>query len=187
MKLKVLTYPNPILAKKAVPVDLTNGVPEHISALAESMLETMYASNGIGLAAPQVGISIRMIVLDLDQDQKKSNPQVFINPEIIKQNGKQPSKEGCLSVPFAFETVERSATILFKAFTLNGEQVEFEATGDYANCLQHELGHLDGILFIDLLSRLKRNLLLKAMKKPAIGAQKMIDDIAAKERSISIM
>ena len=156
------TYPDPILTKKSEPI--TEITPE-IKELAKEMLELMYEHNGIGLAAPQAGENIRLITVDLSGPEKREDPHIFINPEILTKLGETESEEGCLSVPGYRNTIKRAKTINFRAKNLNGETIEFQADDLLAICLQHETDHLNGILFIDRLSRLKRSLYEKKRKK----------------------
>ena len=127
------------------------------------MFETMYDANGVGLAAPQVGVNIRLTVVDVSPD--RNQPQVFINPEILDTEGKEKFKEGCLSVPGALEIVERAKTITVKALDQHGQAFEVTCDGLLAECLQHEIDHLNGKLFIDLLSPIKRERARKDLEK----------------------
>lgn len=157
---KIIYLPDPRLRKVAVPVEQFD---DDLQVLIDDMFETMYDAQGIGLAAPQIGISLRLFVLDLSDD--KSQPRVFINPKIIEQEGKKSYQEGCLSVPGVYETVERAQKIKLKALARTGEQIVLEAEDLLADCLQHELDHLNGKVFIDLLSPLKRNIARKKLDK----------------------
>jgi peptide deformylase len=158
--LTILHYPDPRLRDKAAPIDK---VTDEIRQLADDMLETMYDAPGIGLAAIQVNVKKRIIVIDISED--KSAPLVLINPEIIEKNGERDYEEGCLSVPEAYETVTRADTIKVKMLNLAGETEEFEAEGLLATCIQHEIDHLDGKLFVDYLSNLKRQRIRKKIEK----------------------
>jgi len=158
--LKILEYPHPRLRNKAKPVET---VDERIQTLIDDMLETMYAAPGIGLAATQVDVHERVLVLDVSEDQ--SAPVAFVNPEIIAQDGKEVSDEGCLSVPGVYEGVERAAHIRVKALDRDGKEFELEAEGLLAVCIQHEMDHLEGKLFVDYLSELKRQRLKKKIAK----------------------
>jgi peptide deformylase len=161
--LKILEYPHPRLRIKAVPV---KAVDDAIRQLIDDMLETMYAAPGIGLAATQVDIHKRLLVLDVSEDQQQ--PMCLINPEIVAREGLEVSEEGCLSVPGVYEGVERSAQIRVKALDRNGKQFEVEADDLLAVCIQHEIDHLEGKLFVDYLSELKR----QRLKKKFVKAQK---------------
>ena len=162
MILEVLQYPDPLLQKVSAPV--TEITPELVE-LAHNMMETMYEEKGIGLAAPQVGRLLRMIVLDIKDPEEEPDPQILINPEITPLGGKISCEEGCLSVPDFRAEVERAEHIHVRALNLEGETVEFEAEDIFAICLQHEVDHLDGKLFIDRISRLKRSLYIASLRK----------------------
>lgn len=159
----ILIAPDPRL--KAVAKEVTEVTPA-IRALADDMLETMYAAEGIGLAAVQIGEPLRMLVLDVDQSEDKKNPQVFINPVITARSEDiSIHQEGCLSVPDIWEEVERPASITCSYLDRDGKPQTVAAEGMLATCLQHEIDHLNGTLFIDHLSRLKRSMALKKLKK----------------------
>ncbi|MCX4186577.1 peptide deformylase [Methylophaga sp. OBS4] len=158
--LNILHFPDPRLRKKAEPIA---EVTDDIRQLAEDMLETMYDAPGIGLAANQVDIQRRIIVIDISED--KSDPLVLINPEILYKEGEREFEEGCLSVPEAYEAVIRADKVKVKAVNLQGEDIEFDAEGLLATCVQHEIDHLDGKLFIDYLSNLKRQRIRKRLEK----------------------
>jgi peptide deformylase len=158
--MEVLHFPDPRLRKKAVPVA---AVDEALRKLAADMLETMYAENGVGLAATQVNVQRRIVVIDLSAE--RNQPLVLVNPEILRQAGSEQSQEGCLSVPGYFDTVERSTELRYRYQTLDGEMIEAEADGLMAICLQHEIDHLNGKLFIDYLSSLKRERIRKKIEK----------------------
>jgi len=160
--LKILTYPNPVLRKKAEEV---KEIDQDLIDLARQMAETMYAAPGIGLAAPQVGESIRLIVVDVSYTQGKPDLKVLLNPEIVEREGSILMEEGCLSIPGIRADVERSQKVLVRGLDIKGRPVEIEAEGLLAVCLQHEVDHLDGILFIDHLSRLKRSLIERKLRK----------------------
>lgn len=159
--LEILEYPDPRLRTIAKPVA---AVDQKIKTLIDDMFETMYDANGIGLAATQVNQHIQLIVMDLSED--KNEQHVFINPELTILDG-DPEKmqEGCLSVPGYYEDVERIEHVLIKALDRNGEPFELEATGLLAVCIQHEMDHLNGKLFVDYLSALKRNRIKKKLEK----------------------
>lgn len=158
--LEILHFPDPRLRKKAVPV---TKVTAEIRQLAEDMLETMYDAPGVGLAANQINVQKRIVVIDVSED--KSAPLVFINPEIIDKQGERDHEEGCLSVPEAYEMVTRADTVRVKALNLDGESFELEADELLATCIQHEIDHLDGKLFVDYISNLKRQRIKKRLEK----------------------
>ncbi len=158
--LKILHYPDERLRVRARPVER---VDDEIRVLAEDMLETMYAAPGIGLAAPQVDVAKRVIVVDVSED--KSDPRVFVNPEILAHEGQIKTEEGCLSVPAIYEKVTRYERIRVRALDLRGEPFELEAEDLLAVCIQHEIDHLDGKLFVDYLSELKRKRIRKKLEK----------------------
>lgn len=165
MILEVLKFPDSRLREKAAPLT-KDDVDASVRELAASMLETMYDEPGIGLAATQVGVAKRLIVMDLDWVEDERNPKVLINPEIVDAEGKAISgEEGCLSVPDLKEDVERSARVVVWARTLDWDELRIEAVELESYCLQHEIDHLDGILFIDRISRLKRDLYVRRRKK----------------------
>ena len=160
---EILTVPDPRLKEKSVPVE--GGVTDEHRALMDDMLETMYDAPGIGLAAIQVGVPLRIIVMDLSETDDPK-PQYFVNPEILSTiEETKPYEEGCLSVPDIFDEVERSAECRIRYMNYDGDQVEETATGLYAVCIQHEMDHLEGTLFIDYLSRLKRQRAVDKVKK----------------------
>lgn len=167
-KLEVLTYPDPILKKVAEPVTVFD---EALAQLCQNMLHTMYGVPGIGLAAPQVGVSQRVFVMDVDHqregDGQYSNltPRVFINPVISHKYGETTYREGCLSIPGVYEEVHRAESVTVKYQCLKGEEHTLEADALLAICLQHENDHLDGIVFLDRLSLLKRDILMKKFFK----------------------
>ena len=158
--LNILHFPDPRLRNKALPVEK---VDDDVRQLAHDMLETMYEAPGIGLAATQVNVQKRVIVIDISED--KSEPLVLVNPELIETNGEREFQEGCLSVPEAYELVTRADTIRFKALDLDGNPFERDAEGLLATCVQHEIDHLDGKLFVDYLSNLKRDRIRKKLEK----------------------
>lgn len=165
--LTVLHYPDDRLRIVAKPVA---EVSPDIVQLADDMLETMYAENGIGLAATQVNVHKRVVVIDISEN--RDQPMVFINPEIIARSGHTTYEEGCLSVPQNYAQVERAAEVTVKAQNKQGEWFELQADGLLAICLQHELDHLVGKLFIDYLSSLKRDRIRKKLEKEAKLAQR---------------
>jgi peptide deformylase len=161
MILPILEFPDPRLRTKAKPVALVDAA---IRRLADDMLETMYAAPGIGLAATQVDQHIQLIVMDLSED--KNEPLVFINPTVTPLvEEKAPYDEGCLSVPGFYETVERPARVRIKALDRDGKAFEIETDGLLAVCIQHEMDHLNGKLFVDYLSSLKRERIKKKLEK----------------------
>ena len=160
--LPILRYPDPRLHKKAATVTV---VDDDIRKLAADMAETMYAAPGIGLAATQVDVHKRVIVLDASED--KSQLRVFINPEIIARDGEQTCDEGCLSVPGVYEAVTRSQYITVRALDLQGEAFTLDAEGLLAVCVQHEMDHLEGKVFVEYLSRLKQTRIRAKLAKQA--------------------
>ena len=159
-KLSILEFPDPRLRRVAKPVD---EVTDRERQLAADMLETMYSARGIGLAATQVNEGIRLLVLDLSEE--RNDPKVFINPEILERTGSQTCEEGCLSVPGVYAEVERAEHIKVRAIGLDGESFELETDGLLAVCIQHEIDHLDGKVFVDYLSPLKRRMVEKRLRK----------------------
>ena len=160
-KLTILEYPDPRLRTKASPVEV---VDDEIRQLIEDMLETMYAAPGIGLAATQVDVHQRVLVVDVTED--KSRPLALINPEIIRREGTVEAEEGCLSVPGIFDTLAaRSSDIVVRALDREGQPFELAADGLLAVCIQHEMDHLEGKLFVDYLSELKRSRIRKKLEK----------------------
>ena len=159
----ILVAPDPRL--KAVASEIAK-VDGEIRTLIDDMLETMYEADGIGLAAVQIGVAKRVIVMDLDQKDVKRNPRVFVNPKILWASEELASfEEGCLSVPDIWEDVERPARIRAEYLDRDGNKQTLEADGLLADCLQHEMDHLQGVLFIDHLSRLKRSMALRKLAK----------------------
>ena len=160
---QILTEPNKILREKSLFVEKVDG---DLQKLMNDMLETMYAAPGIGLAAIQVGIPKRVIVLDIAQKDKPRNPMFFINPEIIeKSENNSIYEEGCLSVPGQFAEIERPDKCYIKYLDYYGQPKEIKAEGMLATCIQHEIDHLEGILFIDYLSKLKKSMIVKKLTK----------------------
>jgi peptide deformylase len=158
--LEILEFPDPRLRTKARPVAQ---VDDALRALADAMLATMYAAPGIGLAATQVDVHQRLVVIDVSEG--KDQPLVLVNPEIVAKDGSQVYQEGCLSVPGIFADVERADRVTVRALDRNGTPFELEADGLLAVCIQHELDHLDGKVFVDYLSPLKRELVRKRLAK----------------------
>jgi peptide deformylase len=165
--LDVLSFPDERLRTVAKPVEEVN---DEIKQLVSDMFETMKDENGIGLAATQVNRHVQVVVMDVSEEQ--SEPRVFINPEIIRKDGVTISEEGCLSVPGNYAKVERAESITVKALDASGETFELDAEGLLAICIQHELDHLKGKLFIDYLSPLKRQRIRKKLEKEARLAAK---------------
>jgi peptide deformylase len=158
--LKILKFPNPRLRKKAVPVA---AVDDALRQLIDDMFETMYDAPGIGLAATQVDVHRRLLVADVSAE--KDDPYVLINPEIVAKDGVQLSEEGCLSVPGYFEEVERAEHVRVKYLDRNGAATEADFDGLLGVCVQHEIDHLDGRLFVDYLSEAKRQRIRKRLEK----------------------
>ncbi|MEQ1544920.1 peptide deformylase [Methyloglobulus sp.] len=158
--LTILEFPDDRLRKKAAEVQVVDG---KIKKLVDDMLETMYSAKGVGLAATQVNVHQRIVVIDVSE--AKDNPLCLINPEIIAKDGVEESEEGCLSVPGFFETVKRAEHIKVKALDKEGKPFEMEADALLAVCIQHELDHLEGKLFVDYISSLKRQRIKKKLEK----------------------
>nr|WP_297459108.1 peptide deformylase [uncultured Halomonas sp.] len=166
-KLEILEFPDERLRTKAAPVD---SVDDEVRTLVDDMLETMYDAPGIGLAATQVDVHRRVIVIDVSDDQ--SQPLVLINPEYTPiGDEREPMQEGCLSIPEYFAEVPRALRVNLKALDRNGQPYELEAEGLLAHCIQHEHDHLEGVLFVDYLSPLKRDRIMKKMQKRHKQAQ----------------
>ena len=159
---EIVKYPEPVLAKKAEPVVKFDAALETLVA---DMFDSMYAAEGIGLAGPQVAVSQRVVVIDLSFQKDPQQKIVLINPEIIYSDGKQREEEGCLSLPDIRAKVDRAATVRVRAQNVKGETIEFEGSELLSRAFQHEIDHIDGILFIDRVSRLKRDLLIRRIKK----------------------
>lgn len=174
--LDILHFPDPRLRNKAKPVAVVDNA---IRRLIDDMLETMYQAPGIGLAATQVNVAKRVVVIDISED--KDQPLCLVNPEILERDGIEQMEEGCLSVPGVYELVSRADHIRMRALDRDGKPFEMEADGLLAVCIQHELDHLDGKLFVDYLSSLKRQRIRKKLEKenrqqtePATGAHQAI-------------
>ncbi len=160
---KIITIPDPILRKKSIPVKT---VDNEIKKLMDDMLETMYNAPGIGLAAVQIGVLKKIVVMDISKDPDRKSPMYFVNPEIIwKSNERATYEEGCLSIPNQFANIERSEKCKVKYLDYNGKTNEMDAEGLVATCIQHEIDHLNGILFIDYLSKLKKDMIVKKIVK----------------------
>lgn len=162
MILKIVKYPEPVLSQPGEPVTDFN---DELKKLVEDMFETMYASQGIGLAAPQVAVSKRVTVIDLSQGKDPEQKLVLVNPEIIFREGKQYEEEGCLSFPEIREKVQRAANVKVRAQDLKGKWFEMDGEELLSRAFQHEIDHLDGMLFIFRMSSLKRDLVLRKIRK----------------------
>lgn len=163
--LDILVYPDSRLRTVASAVE---SVDDDLRTVIDDMFETMYAAPGIGLAATQVNMHKRLIVIDVSEE--RNQPYVFINPELLEAEGEEEMQEGCLSVPGYFETVRRAENVRVRALDRNGEEFELQADGLLAVCIQHEIDHLDGKVFVDYLSTLKRDRIRKKLLKEARSA-----------------
>ena len=164
-KLEILTLPDPILRKKSAAIER---IDEDVRRLADDMLETMYAAPGVGLAAVQVGVLKRLVVLDTAKDGAPPNPLVMINPQIVSLDTElREHEEGCLSIPDERVDIERPASVTVRFLDRDGKQQELAADGLLATAIQHEIDHLNGKLIIDFLSRLKRDMIVRRFKKQA--------------------
>jgi peptide deformylase len=162
-KREILIIPDTRLRLKSEPV---KAVDKPLKALIDDMFETMYDAPGIGLAAIQIGVPKRVITMDLAKKDEPAQPQVFINPEVIWHSDEKATyEEGCLSIPEYYEEVERPKSVRVKYLDRDGKPQEIEATGLLATCLQHEIDHINGVLFIDHISKLKRDMVMKKFKK----------------------
>lgn len=165
---EILTVPDPRLKLVSEPVAQ---VDDDVRALMDDMLETMYDAPGIGLAAIQIGVAKRVVVMDVRGEGDERSPQYFVNPEVLETSEEtKPYEEGCLSIPGYYDTVERPARARLRYLNYDGEPMEEWADGLYAVCIQHEIDHLNGVLFVDYLSRLKRERALKRVQKALAGA-----------------
>ena len=169
---EILTEPNKTLRQVSKPVDK---VTKNEQLLMDDMLDTMYHANGIGLAAIQIGVPKRIIVTDIAKNEEKKNPMYFVNP-VIKNKNKDLStyEEGCLSVPDQFAEVDRPATCEVEYLDYNGEKKILKANGLLATCIQHEMDHLEGILFIDYLSKLKKSMIIKKLSKQKKSSEALV-------------
>ena len=168
----ILTEPNTLLRQVSQPVEQV-GEPE--KELMNDMLETMYAANGIGLAAIQIGVPKRIIVMDLSKEENKKLPMYFVNPIITKKNDEKTTyEEGCLSVPNQFAEIDRSSKCEVEYLDYNGNKQNLQAEGLLSTCIQHEIDHLEGILFIDYLSKLKKAIIVKKLSKQQIKPDRII-------------
>ena len=159
-KLVILEYPDPRLRKKAAAVTV---VDDALRQFIDDLLDTMYAANGVGLAATQVDVHRRVIVLDVSDT--RDQPLVLINPEILSKEGEGPGEEGCLSLPGIYDKLTRAARIRVRAFRADGQAFEMDAQGLLGVCIQHEMDHLEGKLFVDYLSELKRAFIRRRLEK----------------------
>ena len=174
----ILILPDKRLRQVSKPV---GKIDSSIKKLVADMFETMYDAPGIGLAAIQIGEPRRIVTMDLSKKEGETQPQVFINPEIVDESDdKSVHEEGCLSIPEYYEEVERPASVTVKYLDLDGKPHEVKATGLFATCIQHEIDHLNGVLFIDHISKLKRDRVVKKFTKAAKIAAKDTDKSAAK-------
>ncbi|ADK83726.1 peptide deformylase [Desulfarculus baarsii DSM 2075] len=160
--LPICKYPDPVLAEKCAEIDR---VDDELRRLAQDMIDTMYDAPGVGLAAPQVGRAIRMVVVDTAEDDKRGTPMVLINPRVVAKRGQLVWDEACLSVPDYRADVVRASEVVVEAGDLEGNDLRIEAEGLTAVCLQHEIDHLDGVLFLDHISSLKRAMYRKRRLK----------------------
>ncbi|MDA8822278.1 peptide deformylase [Candidatus Pelagibacter bacterium] len=169
---KILTEPDPFLRQKSIKVVK---VDDDTRSLMDDMLETMYEAPGIGLAAIQIGIPKRIIVIDLSRDDEKKNPLCFVNPELITNSNISISyEEGCLSVPGMYAEINRPDKCKLKYLDYNGNEKILEAEGLLATCIQHEIDHLEGILFIDYLSKLKKTMIVKKLSKQKKSLERIV-------------
>ncbi len=159
---KIVVYPSSVLQATANEIE---NIDARVVRLAGEMAETMYAASGVGLAAPQVGVSERLIIVDVRHPKGEKELITLINPEIVELDGRIVSEEGCLSLPGIYEDVARAEQVLVRGYDLNERQREIEAEGLLAVALQHEIDHLEGVLFIDRISRLKRGIIQRRMRK----------------------
>jgi len=164
--LEIRKYPDEVLKRKAAPVASVDG---DLQRLIDDMVETMYAAPGIGLAAPQVGASKRLIVIDVSIREENSPLLVLINPEVLEAEGLVECEEGCLSVPQYLASVKRAERVVVKAFDRHGKALQIEGTGLLSRALQHEIDHLDGLLFVDRLSSIKREFFRKRYQKAVLS------------------
>jgi|TARA_B110001452_G_scaffold248875_1_gene235968 peptide deformylase len=169
---KILTEPDPFLRQKSTKVDQVN---DEVRVLMDDMLETMYAAPGIGLAAIQIGVPKRVVVMDLSREDEKKNPLYFVNPELINNSNNEIAyEEGCLSVPGQFAEINRPDKCKVKYLDYKGQEKVLDAEGLLATCIQHEMDHLEGILFIDYLSKLKKNFIIKKLSKNKKSLERIV-------------
>tara|TARA_B100001093_G_scaffold184567_1_gene177223 strand:+ start:14771 stop:15295 length:525 start_codon:yes stop_codon:yes gene_type:complete len=168
----IITEPDPILRKKSENLETVN---DESRKLMKKMLDTMYNAPGIGLAAPQVGILKKIIVIDISKEKEKKNPLFLINPKILDRSKKTSVyEEGCLSLPGQFAEIERPAECHIKFLDYNGKGKELKIDGLLSTCVQHEIDHLDGILFIDYLSKLKKSMIIKKLVKQKKSLERIV-------------
>ena len=169
---KILVEPNKLLRKVSQPVKVVN---KDVQNIMDDMLETMYSANGIGLAAIQIGIPKNLIVIDLLTKEKKKDPLFFVNPKIMKKSSKMSKyDEGCLSIPNLFAEIQRPSECEVEYLDYQGKKKILKANGLLATCIQHEIDHLNGILFIDYLSKLKRDIILKKLSKQKLDQKRLV-------------
>jgi peptide deformylase len=169
---KILTEPDLFLRQKSIKVEKVN---DELRSLMDDMIETMHAAPGIGLAAIQVGVPKRVIVIDLSREDEKKNPLYFVNPEIISNSSIDAAyEEGCLSVPGQFAEINRPDKCKVKFLDYNGKEKILDAEGLLATCIQHEIDHLEGILFIDYLSKLKKTMIVKKLSKQKKSLERIV-------------
>ncbi|NMN68328.1 peptide deformylase [Rhizobium sp. 57MFTsu3.2] len=165
----LIILPDPLLRQVSKPIER---VDADLQRLADDMLETMYDAPGIGLAAIQIGVPRRMLVIDVSREGEEKQPLVFVNPEVVASTDERSVyEEGCLSIPDYYAEVERPATVTVKYLDRDGKEQTVQADGLLATCLQHEIDHLNGVLFIDHISRLKRDMVIKKFTKAAKSAK----------------
>ncbi len=170
--LNIITEPDPVLRKKCSSVEK---IDNNLKTLMDNMVETMYKAPGIGLAAVQVGILRRVVVIDVSKDKENKRPLFLINPEItFFSENKSTYEEGCLSLPGQFAEIERPSECHLKYLDYNGKMKQLKAKGLLSTCIQHEIDHLNGILFIDYLSKLKRNMIIKKLTKQKTAVERVI-------------
>ncbi len=168
----ILTEPDKLLRQVSKPVEKVGDLERE---LMKDMLDTMYTAKGIGLAAIQIGVPKRIIVLDISKEENKKNPMYFVNPIIIKKNDEKVTyEEGCLSVPNQFAEIDRPSKCEVEYLDYNGNKQNLKAEGLLATCIQHEMDHLEGILFIDYLSKLKKTIIIKKLSKQKIKLDRII-------------
>ena len=176
----IVLFPDDILTTKCEPVE---EVDDSIRELIDDMVETMYDAPGVGLAAPQVGVPLRITVIDPTAGEEEDDLHVLINPEIVEAEGHLSWEEGCLSIPGVYEKIDRAARVKVRALDRDGEPYELEAEDLMSVCIQHEIDHLDGILFLDRMSRLKRRIAVKKYKKHLAKMKQAEDEEGDEEDS----